>query len=91
MPRFVIERNLPPGLSEADVEKVARRAAAVNSTLPEVRWIRSHLAMDRSKLFCEYEAPSEEVIRYAAQLAEIPCDVVTEVREVRPETYLMNW
>lgn len=50
MPRFVIESNLPSGLSETDVETVARRAAAVNSTLPEVRWIRSNLAMDRSKL-----------------------------------------
>ncbi len=91
MPRFVIERNLPPGLSEVDVEAVARRAAAVNSTLVEVRWIHSNVAIDRSKFFCEYEAPSEEVVRYAAQLAEIPCDVVTEVREIRPETYAISW
>ncbi|MBI2200468.1 MAG: DUF4242 domain-containing protein [Armatimonadetes bacterium] len=92
MPRYVIERNLPPGLSDADIDAAARRAVAVNSTLPGVRWIHSNLAIDRSKFFCEYEAPSEEAIRDAARLAEIPCDVVTEVREVHPDVYtIAGW
>ena len=92
MPRYVIERNLPPGMSEADIDAAARRAVAVNSTLPRVRWIHSNLAIDRSKFFCEYDAPSAEAVREAARLAEIPCDVVTEVREVHPDTYSMpNW
>lgn len=72
MPRFVIERNLPPGVTNADIDAAARRAVAVNSALPDVRWIHSHLAIDRSKFFCEYEAPSADAVREAARLAEIP-------------------
>lgn len=87
MPRYLIERNLPPGLTEADIDAAARRAVAVNSTLEGVRWIHSNLAIDRSKFFCEYEAPSAELVREAARLAEIPADVITEVREVHPDAY----
>jgi hypothetical protein len=87
MPRYVIERNLPSGLSEADIDAAARRAVAVNSTLPGVRWIHSNLSVDRSKFFCEYEASSPQAVREAARLAEIPCDAVTEVREVHPDAY----
>jgi hypothetical protein len=87
MPRYVIERNLPSGLSEADIDAAARRAVAVNTTLPGVRWIHSNLSVDRSKFFCEYEAPSPQAVREAARLAEIPCDTVTEVREVHPDAY----
>lgn len=87
MPRYVIERNLPEGLTEADIDAAARRAVAVNSTLDGVRWIHSNLAVDRSKFFCEYDAPSAEAVREAARLAEIPCDTVTEVREVHPDAY----
>lgn len=90
MPRYVIERNLPTGLSEADIDAAARRAVAVNSALPGVRWLHSNLAIDRSKFFCEYEAPSPQAVREAARLAEIPCDTVTEVREVHPDAYVKS-
>jgi hypothetical protein len=87
MPRFVIERNLPAGLTEDDVDEAVRRAIGANATLPGVRWLHSHLALDRSKFFCEYEAPDEAAVRESARLAQIPCDTVTEVREVEPAAY----
>jgi hypothetical protein len=87
MPRYVIERQLPPGLTEADIDDAARRTVAVNSAMDGVRWIHSNLAVDRSKWFCEYEATSPEALREAARLAEIPCDTITEVREIHPDTY----
>ncbi|HEY6103071.1 MAG TPA: nickel-binding protein [bacterium] len=87
MPRYVIERNLPPGFSEADIEDAARRIVAVNSTMDGVRWIRSNLAVDRSKFFDEYEASSPAALLEAARLAEVPCDTITEVREIHPDTY----
>lgn len=87
MPKYVIERNLPPGLSEADIEDAARRIVAVNSTMDGVRWIRSNLAVDRSKFFDEYEATSPAALLEAARLAEVPCDTITEVREIHPDTY----
>ena len=87
MPRFVIERNLPAGLDAGDIDDAARRAIAVNATMPGVRWLHSNLALDRSKFFCEYEAPDAASVREAARLAEIPCDTVTEVTVVAPEQY----
>jgi hypothetical protein len=87
MPRYLIERNLPLGTTEADIDDAARRAVAVNSAMDGVRWIHSNLAVDRSKWFCEYEASSPAALREAARLAEIPCDTITEVREIHPDTY----
>jgi hypothetical protein len=85
--RYVIERNLPVGLSEADIDAAVRRAVSVNEGLPEVTWIGSHLATDRRKFFCVYEAPDPGAVRESARLAEIPCDVVTEVRAIEPASY----
>lgn len=87
MPRYFIERNLPLGTTEADIDDAARRAVAVNSAMGGVRWIHSNLAVDRSKWFCEYEASSPAALREAARLAELPCDTITEVREIHPDTY----
>jgi hypothetical protein len=87
MARFVIERDLPAGLGDADIDAAVRRAVAANATISGVRWIHSHLALDRSKFFCEYEAPDQEAVREAARLAQIPCNRVTAVREVSPGDY----
>lgn len=87
MPRYVIERRLPDGLTDADIDDAVRRAIAANARLPGVRWIHSNLATNNSKFFCEYEAPNEQALREAARLAQIPCDTVTPVREVRPDMY----
>ena len=87
MPRYLIERNLPLGTTEADIDDAARRAVAVNSAMDGVRWIHSNLAVDCSKWFCEYEASSPAALREAARLAEIPCDTITEVWEIHPDTY----
>ncbi len=89
MPRYVIERTLPPGITPAEVEDAVRRAIAVNTTLPQIRWVHSNLAVDRSKFFCEYEAPNPDAVREAARLADIPCDRVTEVVEVCAATYAL--
>jgi Protein of unknown function (DUF4242) len=83
----MIERNLPAGLGEGDIDVAVRRAVSVNAGLPEVTWIGSHLATDRSKFFCVYEAPTTDAVREAARLADIPCDAVTEVRAVEPTSY----
>ena len=87
MPRFIIERNLPAGLSRGDIDDASRRAIAANADMPGVRWLHSHLALDHSKFFCEYEASDVEAVQESARRAEIPCDLVTEVVEVAPEHY----
>jgi hypothetical protein len=89
MPRYLIERNLPQGITAEEVGDAIRRAIAVNTTLSGIRWLHSNLAVDRSKFFCEYEAPSPGAVREAARLAGIPCDRVTEVVEVRADDYAL--
>jgi len=90
VPRYLIERNLPQGITAQEVEDAVRRAIAVNTTLTEIRWLHSNLAIDRSKFFCEYEASNPDAVREAARLAEIPCDRVTEVVEVRADQYKLS-
>ncbi len=90
MPRYLIERNLRQGMTAAEVEDTVRRMIAVNATMPEIRWLHSNLAADRSVLFCEYEAPDPQIVREAARLAEIPADRVTEVIEIRADMYRLS-
>ncbi len=90
MPRYVIERDLPAGITDAGIEDAVRRAIAVNAAVPGIRWLHSNLAVDRSKFFCEYDAPNPDAVREAARLAEIPCDRVTEVVEVRADQYKLS-
>jgi hypothetical protein len=85
--RYLIERNLPEGLTDGDIDAAVRRAISANEGLPDVTWIGSHLSTDRRKFFCVYEAPDTGAVRESARLAEIPCDVVTEVRAVEPASY----
>jgi hypothetical protein len=87
MPRYVIERALPGGVTDGDVDDAVRRALRANEEVDGVRWLHSNLAVDRSKFFCEYEAPSADAVREAARRAGIPCDTVTEVREVNASMY----
>jgi len=53
-----------------------------------VNWVFSFLSADRKKTYCLYEAPSAEAIRQAARLASLPADVVIEVTQVRPESFV---
>ncbi len=87
MPRYLVECILPAGTTEADIDDAARRVVAVTSAVDGVRWVRSHLAVDRSRWFYEYEATGHAVLREAFRLAEIPCDTITEVREISPDAY----
>jgi len=87
MARFVVERDLPAGLEDGDIDAAVQRAIAANAKVSGVRWVHSHLALDNSKFFCEYEALDQEAVREAAWLAQIPCDRVTPVREVSPHDY----
>ena len=44
-----------------------------------VHWIKSFANADRTKTFCVYEGPSEDAIRQAAALNNLPVDSITEV------------
>ena len=85
MPLFLIERQFAEALEigAAGVANIQQVNADVG-----VNWVFSFLSADRKKTYCLYEAPSAEAIRQAAQLASLPADVVIEVTQVRPESFV---
>ena len=74
MPRYLIERSVPP-LTEEEINVGSQRAIAVSDQLG-ITWIKSYYSAKDGKFYCEYEAPNAEVIYEHARLAEIPIDRV---------------
>jgi Protein of unknown function (DUF4242) len=87
MPRYIIERTVPP-LSRDQLEAAGRRSNAVLSDMPQVRWIRSYVSDVEGKIYCEYDAPSPEAIREHARRAGLPVDSIAEVAlEISPAMF----
>jgi hypothetical protein len=85
VPLFIIERNYAEQL-ELDTGAV-HGLREVNDDVG-VNWIYSFLSADKRKTYCLYEAAEPELIREAARRNNLPADVIMEVTQVRPETYV---
>lgn len=83
MHRYVIERDLP-GVGSLAAEQIRATAQASNEALAElgaaVQWVRSHVTDDR--IYCEYLAESEEVVREHARRAGLPATKISVVKRV---------
>jgi hypothetical protein len=55
--------------------------------MPSVRWIRSYYSAEEGKIYCEYEAPSVELVFEHARRAGIPIDSAEVVRELEPSMF----
>jgi len=81
--RFVIERDIP-GASKMTPEQLRDAAAKSNSVLrdlgPDIQWVQSYVAGD--KIYCVYNAPSEELIREHARKSGFPANRITPVAAV---------
>jgi uncharacterized protein DUF4242 len=87
MPRYLIERTVPP-LSRDQLDAVGRQSNAVISEMPGVVWIRSYVSDTEGKIYCEYDAPDPESIREHARRAGIPVDRIIEVTlEISPTMF----
>lgn len=75
MPRYMITRSLPP-LNAEQLEQVRFESTRVCDQLG-ITWVRSHITADGKHSFCEYDAPSEEVIREHSRLSGVPFDDIT--------------
>jgi hypothetical protein len=73
MQRYVIERDLP-GIGDLSIE--ALRQASIGSN----KAIRSHVTENR--LYCEYLAASEQIVREHAARCGLPANRVSRVRHV---------
>ena len=85
MPLFLVERNYAEDL-DVTAEAVSG-INAINDDL-DVQWIYSFLSSDKRKTYCLYEAESEEAIREAARLADLPADVIVPVGKIDPAAIL---
>jgi len=89
MPRYLIERQLPDGLStplNADGRKAIAGVVATNAE-HSVTWVHSCVTPDRKSSFCIYDAPSPEAIRKVADRNRLPVSRITEVSVLDPYFY----
>ncbi len=79
MPKFLTTRSVPP-LTDEQIASGSKRSMAVGEEIG-VRWIKSYYSAKDGKLYCEWEAPSIEVIYEHARLIESPVDSVSLISD----------
>jgi hypothetical protein len=89
MPRYVVERGFPDGLS---IPNGAEGAEACRSVVERnadegVTWVHSYVSDDRKRTFCVYDAPTPEAIRKTATRNALPVERITQVRVLDPYFY----
>jgi hypothetical protein len=89
VPRYVIERDFPDGLTiSTDASGAATCFGVVTKNAQQdVTWIHSYVSEDKKKTFCVYDGPSPEAIRNSAKKNSLPVNRITEVRVLDPYFY----
>jgi Nickel responsive protein SCO4226-like len=89
MPRYLVERTLPDGLTILMDHSGRRACAAVvdNNTAHGVTWVHSYVTPGDGSMFCVYDAPTPESIRTAAEANGLPVDSIVEVNVLDPYFY----
>jgi hypothetical protein len=86
MPKYIIVRTVGE-LTDSEIEVASKKSIEVLQEMPNVRWIRSYYSAEEGKLYCEYEAPSIELVFEHAQNANLPLDRATVVQELEPAMF----
>lgn len=83
MPQYLIEREIP-GAGKMSGEQLRDASRHSNSVLeklgPQITWVQSYVAGD--KIYCIYNAPSEDLIRAHAEQSGFPANKITPVAAV---------
>ena len=89
MPRYLVERTFPEGLSIPMTTEGAKvcRAVVDNNAADGVTWVHSYVNPNRTKTYCIYDATTPEAIRKAASQNSLPVDTITEVSVLDPYFY----
>lgn len=80
MPKYLIERTIPSigAVSAGDLQAISQKSCGVLRDLgPEVQWVHSYVTAD--KIYCVYNAASEQLVRNHARLSGFPIDSVARV------------
>ena len=89
MPRYLVDRDFPDGLSIPLDEAGASLCRAVinNNAEDGVTWVHSYVTPDRRHTVCVYDDPTPEAVRRAAARNKLPISKITEVRVLNPYFY----
>lgn len=80
MPRFIIEREIPGAgnLKPSDLQAISKKSCGVLRELgPQIQWVRSFVTQD--KIYCEYLAPDEKLVREHARQGGFPANTISRV------------
>jgi len=83
MKTYVIEREVPGAgsLTPEQLKELSQKSCNVLKGMgPSIHWLQSYVT--GNKLYCVYEAESEDLIREHAKLGGFPCNSVQEVATV---------
>lgn len=83
MPRYVIERDLPGAgnLGPEELRAVSQKSRDVlREMTPDINWEHSYVTGD--KIYCVYNAPTEDLIREHAKKGEFPITKIMQVSAV---------
>ncbi len=86
MPTYLVTRSVGE-ISEEDIQATVQRDREVREELPWVRWVRSYYSAEEGKLYCEYEAPSLELLSEHARKVGLPLDRATVVQNLEPAMF----
>lgn len=83
MTQFLIEREIADAgsMSAEALRDASKHSNAVLADMsPEIEWVQSYVAGD--KIYCVYNAPSEQLIREHAEKSGFPANKITPVTAV---------
>lgn len=79
----MIERTVPSAgrLSADDLRKLAAESNTVRQGMTgDIQWVHSYVTEDR--LFCVYNAESQDLVREHAARGGFPCDEIRQVAAI---------
>ena len=85
MPKYLLVREGGELLSEHRGR--VRQGEEVGEQMPGVRWIRSYYSAAEGKLYCEYEAPSLELLYEFERRVGMPIDHATVAQNLEPSMF----
>ena len=89
MPRYVVQRSFPDGLSFPTDEtgRTAVSGIVAGNLDHDVTWVHSYVSDDDRTTWCVYDAPSPEAVRAAAGANSLPVDQISQVTVLDPYFY----
>ncbi len=86
MPTYIAVRTIAEELTEEAFEAAAETSRELREQM-SVRWVRSYYSVEDGKLYCEYEAPSLELLLEYGRRSGVPFDQATVVRNFEPSMF----